>query len=137
MWSQHCRCSDQNKLFIENKIIYSLNISDIKMSSNNWMIEMDKMLAVFTSQATSSLINMRKCFEDTGRTFNKDFKELFFAASNNWYSYLRFHLPSLKANIHNFFSHLVWRAFTQNLNWANCSIQRQPKVETMKWRIVA
>ncbi|XP_055306157.1 zinc finger protein 569-like [Sitodiplosis mosellana] len=54
-----------------------------KMSANDWMREMDEMLAAFSRQALISLRNIRNCFERTGRTFNEDFKKYFLGASNN------------------------------------------------------
>lgn len=56
-------------------------------SANDWMREMDAMLAGFSGQATLSLQNIRRNFEAAGRSFTEDFKKYFFRVSLERYSY--------------------------------------------------
>ncbi|XP_055306245.1 zinc finger protein 613-like isoform X1 [Sitodiplosis mosellana] len=53
------------------------------MSSNNWMTVMDKMLHGISKEATSSLRDIKKCFDQEGRIFDGKFKKYFFQVSMN------------------------------------------------------
>ncbi|XP_055306246.1 zinc finger protein 165-like isoform X2 [Sitodiplosis mosellana] len=53
------------------------------MSTNNWMTVMDKMLRGILDEATSSLRDIKKCFDKEGRSFDEEFKKYFLQASNN------------------------------------------------------
>lgn len=53
------------------------------MSENDWMYEMERMLAGFEQHATSSLENIIKYFEAMNRPFDDDFRKVFLQVSND------------------------------------------------------
>lgn len=53
------------------------------MSSNNWMLEMEKMLSAFDDQAMMTLLNIQKKFEQSKHSFNEEFRANFLKLSND------------------------------------------------------
>lgn len=53
------------------------------MSANDWKKEMDRMIAGFKDQAMCSLRNIKKCFADSGRPFNENFRKYFLQVSSD------------------------------------------------------
>lgn len=54
----------------------------IKMSAYDWKSEMDRMLNIFEREAESSLREIGRSFQRTGRSFDKKFLKLLFGMSN-------------------------------------------------------
>lgn len=53
------------------------------MSENDWMHEMERMLAGFEQQASFSLDYIVKSFEQMDRPFDDDFRKVFLQVSND------------------------------------------------------
>lgn len=53
------------------------------MSENYWILEMERMLAGFEQQASSSLDNILRHFETINRSFDDDFRKVFLQVSHD------------------------------------------------------
>lgn len=52
------------------------------MNSNEWQLEMNRMLDSFANQAEFSLGKISQCFETLGRPFDDDFRKYYLEMSN-------------------------------------------------------